>query len=273
MAISGSFKASSGYDVEAGRTRENWGTGVDPGHENPNLPDPGTPPPANPATVPEVPDYVEDYWRLDDPPDYPPADQEPAGHEGIATAAWGTPDMESQAANNRARLVSRGADNTRGATMVSRDWTQTYQAERAQSLPPAGGDPSWDGEARRALRGFNALAINNPGSPEVNGSGDYIRQGYELNWWTNRVVRRTGLTHTRRPIQLNLATVAKETQPLAPGDYSPYSSPYVSRARVVSGISTPVQRREPRPWDEDVTVDAAAGANADDADDYFSGGL
>jgi hypothetical protein len=179
----------------------------------------------------------------------------------------------------RAELV-RGHDQDRGAmvsrfvTKVFRDWTQTFETARTQSLPPpADGSGGATGEARRALRGFNALALNNPGSPEENYSGNYVRQGYEISRWTNRVVRRQGLTHTRRPIQVNLANVAHETEPLDGAEYSPYGSPFVSVARVISGIATPVQRREPRPWDEDATVDAGDQEFAESVHQYLQAGL
>lgn len=280
MSISGSFKASAGYAVEAGRVRENWGEGVDPSHSDPDIPDKGSldvaPPP-----MPGIPDYVageggDGFWTLREPPYFPAWDVEPSGHEGLATPAGGTPDDLAQAENNQAREISRGADNTHRATMVFRDHTQSFETARTQSLapPPDDGTSGLTGVARRTLRtGFNALAINNPGSPEINGSGDYIRQGYEISRWTDRRVPRTGLTHTRRPLHLNLASVAHETQPLGPEDYSPYSSPYVSRARVTSGISTPVQRREPRPWDESAVVDAADQGDAESVAQYTSWGL
>ncbi|MBG0819137.1 hypothetical protein [Planomonospora sp. ID82291] len=277
MAISGSFKASPGYDVEQGRTRENWGRGVDSRHADPNLPDLGSTLVAEPPPMPGLPDSIGEgsgFWTLREPSYLPARDQEPRGHEGLDTPAGGTPDREAQAQNNRAREQNRGAMVYDMATKVFRDHTQTFETARTQSLPPAPDSTAGAvGEARRALRGFNSLGLNNPGSPEENHSGNYTRQGYEISRWTNRTVRRTGLTHTRRPILPNLANVAHETTPLPGGDYSPYGSPFVSRARVTSGIARPVQRREPRPWDEDATVDAGDQAEADSVGQYLSWGM
>lgn len=281
MGISGSFKASPGYAAEQGRTRENWGQGVDPGHEDPSLPDYGSTGMAAPPPMPGTPDYLvagvyePGIYPLKDPPYFPPVDAEPAGHDGYGYPAWGVPDDErSRSEATAARDQDRGAQVYRYVTKVFRDWTQTFETARTQSLaPPADGTGGALGEARRALRGFNALALNNPGSAEENYSGNYIRQGWEISRWTNRTVRRTGLTHTRRPIHLNLANVAHETEPQEGADYSPYGSPFVSRARVTSGISTPVQRREPRPWGEDATVDAADQDFAQSVSEYIRAGL
>lgn len=280
MGISGSFKASPGYAVASGRTRENWGAGADPRHADPTLPDYGSTGVAAPPPMPGTPDYIVSevepgLYPLREPPYFPPIDAEPAGHEGYDYPAWGVPDDDrTRTEATRARDQDRGAQVYRYVSKVFRDWTQTFQTARTQSLaPPADGTGGATGEARRALRGFNALALNNPGSAEENYSGNYTRQGYEISRWTNRRVPRTGLTHTRRPMHLNLANVAHETQPLDAADYSPYSSPYVSRARVTSGISTPVQRREPRPWDEDAVVDAADQADTESTSQYLQAGL
>lgn len=280
MPISGSFKASPGYAVESGRTRENWGTGVDTRHADPDLPDYGSTDVAGPPPMPGTPDYLvatvePGMYPLTEPPYYPPIDQEPAGHDGYDYAPWGVPDdQRSRAELEAGHDQDRGAIVSRYVSKVFRDFTQTFQTARTQSLPPPqDGTGGASGEARRALRGFNALALNNPGSPEENYSGNYIRQGYEISRWTGRRVPRTGLTHTRRPIQLNVATTAAQTQGPTGEDYSPYGSPFLSVARVVSGISTPVQRREPRPWDEDAVVDAADQDAAAYAGEYIRAGL
>lgn len=281
MALTGSFKASPGYAVESGRTRENWGTGSDPRHQDPNLPDYGSTDVAAPPPMPGTPDYLvggvvePGLYPLKEPPYFPPVDIEPNDHEGYDYPAWGVPDSQaSRTELERGHDQDRGAMVSRYVTKVFRDWTQSFQSERRQSLaPPADGTAGIGGEARRALRGFNALALNNPGSPEENYGGNYIRQGYELYRWSLRRVPRQGLTHTRRPIQQNLAALAHETQGPQGDDYSPYGSPFKSVARVVSGIATPVQRREPRPWDEDATVDAGIQGDQESVSQYLQAGL
>lgn len=281
MPISGSFKASPGYAVEDGRTRENWGTGADPRHQDPNLPDYGSTDVASPPPMPGTPDYIvgglvePGLYPLKEPPYFAPVDIEPNNHEGYDYPAWGVPDDEqSRTEATRARDQDRGGMVSRYVSMVFRDWTQSFQSERRPSLDaPADGTGGATGEARRALRGFNALALNNPGSPEENYSGNYRRQGLELYRWSLRRVPRQGLTHTRRPIQQNLAATAHVTEGPQGADYSPYGSPFRSVARVVSGIATPVQRREPRPWDEDATVDAAAQGDGESVSQYLQAGL
>lgn len=277
MPVSGSF---AGRYRPSNNTR-NWGTGVDPDHANPDLPDPGTPPSTRGRLQRSlaVPEYVESYYgtrEIIDPPSGTPWDQEPAEYDDpnqhrAQTLPWGVPD------NNRLRMLSgrlhsqgKGAQWAyRKATMVMRDYTTVNESKRLQSLPgvPQGTGGAISGQALRALRGFNSLAVNNPGSAEVNFSGNYVRQGWELSRWTNRRMPRRRITHEKRVLHLNLAAVAKDT----PGQAGPYSSPFDNYGRFQVGTRAPAQRREPRAWDEDAVTDYSQ----DDTSQYvqFRGGF
>lgn len=241
----------------------NWGTGVDPGHETADVPDLGTPPPV-PYIYREVPPHLQDFFDPEqaEPPYIPEIDQEPAHFDdpeqhNPPTLPRGVKDDDRlRQLSGRLHSVNKGAMRAYSATKVDRDWTTRNETLREQSLP--GTDPAQGtgitGNALRALRGRNSLAVNNPGSPEVSFSGNYVRQGYELSRVTNRRMDRRGLTHTKRELHLNLATTAVDTPP-HPG---PYSSPFRSFADLSKGAQLPWMRREPRPWDEDAVSDGSA---------------
>jgi hypothetical protein len=261
--ISGSFKNSpkaTGY-VPKDNTR-NWGTGVDPGHDRADMPDLGTPPPVRHAKL-LPPEYIEDYYdpERDEPPYFALKDQEPAHFDDpdqhdVETLPWGVPDNDRlRQISGRLHSIRRGAQWAyRTASMVDRDVTTRNVTERLQSLPPGGmpqqGGPITGG-ALRALRGFNSLPVNNPGSPDVSYSGNYTRQGWEISRWTNRRMGRRGISHTKRQLHVNVAATAIDTPP-HPG---PYSSPFASYGDFAVGMQRPAQRREPRPWDEDQVED------------------
>ena len=259
MAFSGNFKARNTSEPYA--PRQNWDTGVEPGHDDPYWGnDLGTPGPSN-APKRMVPALIEDMFDPEtaEPPNYQARDREPKGHGGIGPAARSYRDMDVQAADNAGRSINRGAMDERHADMVFRDHTQTFSSSYDESLPASTGDDDnpGPGQAQRALRGRNSLGLNNPGDPEVNFSGDYLRRGKELNQVSDRRVPRRSLTHTKRDIHLNLAATAKISRGPQGQDYSPYSSPYTSVARMIATASSPMIRREPRPWDENAVSDGS----------------
>lgn len=279
MAYSGSFKKTVAPDYAGTHpARLNWGTGADPGHANPEWgSDQGFPALKNPA-LPEVPTHVEDTYDPEsaESPYFMPSDREPSGHDGYGPAPSRFNPYQEIANDYKRHDADYGADLKNTMPVVMRQYDQTYSSPREQSLPPSSGDgdSGVTGQALRALRGHNALAENNPGSSDVNFSGDYIRQGYEISRLADRRMPRRRLTHTKRDLHLNLASVAQETKPQSGNNYSPYSSPFNGAVgRVASGISAPMQRREPRPWDETAVTDGTEDSYDYDTDQYSSWGL
>lgn len=284
MAYSGAWKnspaATNGEQQRTTLPRENWGTGVDPRHdvETPHdmWTDVGFPAPVSPPFSPALPPYIEDQFNESriPPTASSPQDLEPKGHEGCETAPWGVGDWRSQNTNNIARSKNYGS--ARAAVkrhQIGRDYTQQYDRGRYPSLPAKTGDVPTTGQAIRALRGKNALDLNNPGSPEVNGSGNYRRQGMELVAWANRRMPRKNLTHTKRLLHLNLAATAVPSTPGEGEDYSPYSSPFAGRVTtgMIAKRQTPMMRREPRMWDEDTVTDGTD--QTDESSQFHSWGL
>ena len=255
-AISGTFKTSAryiGYRPPADNSR-NWGTGVDPDHGRSDLPDLGFPSPVEPAFRNWTPPYLEDYFdpAADDLPYLPQREQEPAGHDVPSVPSGYIRDDASQAANGAARMVGRGANTSVGRPTGRRDYGETNVTEMRRSLPPLRGEPGpLTGQALRALRGRNSLEVNNPGSPEVSFSGNYVRQGQEIYRLTNRPMPRRGLSHTKRPLYVNVAATAIDS----PGVESPYSSAFSSAPNMSVGPPVPFLRRQPRPMDEDAVQD------------------
>jgi hypothetical protein len=264
MAFRGNFANTNAVDTAGSHpSRLNWGTGVDPAHGNSAWGnDQGFPALKNPP-LPEGPIHIEDNFDPEtaESPQIPYQDREPSGHDGIGTPQRNRGNLYDGIASDYARHQDdRGATLKGSAHIVMRSIDQTFGTPRTQSLPAStsDGDSGISGQALRALRGRNSLAENNPGNPEVNFSGDYLRQGWEISRITDRVMRRRTLRHTKRAIHLNLASIAMETKPQTGANYSPYSSPFNGAVgRMMSGISQPMQRREPRPWDEDVTTDGS----------------
>lgn len=269
---SGSLVASTRGSYAPGDNAKNWGEGVDARHGTAG-PDLGFPPPA-PHVKLEVPDFIEDQVTLGrEPPYFPDADMETAQYDDIhqhepqpGGLPYGVPD------NDRLRTLSgalhsrlRRIPPYRMATMVARDFTTENESRREQSLPAVRQEGSIAGQSLRALRGFNSLAVNNPGDPEISYSGNYVRQGWDLSRITNRRMPRRGLTHTKRVLHVNTADTAIDTAP-HPG---PYSSSFRNFGRLNVGAYLPSIRREPRPWDEDQANDYSADEQAN----YNSWGL
>lgn len=292
MSYSGIWKNSpaavDGENKRSHQTRDNWGTGSDPrhgqrtGHDVPSDVDPNA---AIQKFEVEIPPAIEEMWNPGtEPPYFPSPYSEPegshAGHDGTNVAPWGivhNPERD-QELNNAARETDRGM--ARWAVqrhMVGRDWSQHFETERQQSLNPSrnNGGSAGPGQAQRALRGKNSLAENNPGSPEVNFSGNYTRSGYEINRWTPRRMARRSITHTRRMLHLNLAAIAMPSAAPEGDGYSVYTSPFDGRTTNLNvGTARSMMRREPRPWDESTVTDGTETAtHQSDYSQYNSWGL
>ncbi len=259
-------------------TRENWGTGVDPGHSDAAWgSDQGFPALTNPV-VPDVPTGVVDAYDpmgVNASPYLLPDEREPSGHNGTGTPPRSSNEYDEIASDTRRHQENFGAMLRHRVDMVMRSVTQTFATPRIPSLNPQTDDASAGatGEARRALRGFNSLAENNPGSPTENYSGNYIRQGFELSRITDRAMPNRTLTHTERPIYLNVASTAHVTSGPTGTNYSPYGSPFRSVAALNVGTSRPMVRREPRQWDESARTDGSEDMYAADTSQYSSWGL
>lgn len=281
MPISGQWKQSprfASYRPDARGTARNWGVGVDPGHSDRTMPHGHPLPP--PVTRLEIPPFIEDMFDVSrQPPAWPDYDTESGDMAGtrpvhlslaqhdVPTLPRGVPD------NDRLRRLSHAAHSAKRrmfpsqtATMVSRGFQDKIETVRLQSLPqtPMGTGGVITGQALRALRGRNSLAINNPGLEDgPSGSGNYVRQGWEISRWTDRPMRRRGITHTKRELHVNVA----ETGVDSPGMPGPYTSPFNSFGSLRVGPAKPGVRREPRPWDEDVATDFTE----DDAAQFVGG--
>jgi hypothetical protein len=264
MAISGTFAASA-RPAPRDNTR-NWGEGADPRHSSIPMADEAFPRPV-PVHRMEIPPFIEDQA---DPgrtaPAWADADTESGDfggtrmpHETLAqhdvpTLPWGVRDNDRlRQLSGRLHDLQRRVFPSQMATKVDRQHDERYSSPRLQSLPmsPMGTTGPITGQALRALRGRNSLAVNNPGSPDVSYSGNYVRQGWDISRWTERRMPRRGLSHTKRELHLNLASTALDS----PGKEGPYSSPFASFPRLNIGPMKPGARREPRPWDEDVVDD------------------
>lgn len=257
--------------------RINWGTGVDPRHSDSAMgTDQGFPSLKEP-TVESVPEFAIDSY---DPAAInaaymPSHDYEPDGHEGTGTPPRTSNRYDEIRSDTARHDEARGATQKNMQPKVMRSVTQTFGSPLLESLPPAADDNSASatGEGRRALRGRNSLGLNNPGSPTVNFSGDYIRQGREQFRITDRRMGRRRMTHTQRAQYLNLADTAHVTRSPEGVNYSPYGSPYDSVARMRSGPERSMMRRDPRKWDEDTVTDGSEQTFAADHSQYLTWGM
>lgn len=276
MAISGSFRTSAryvGYRSDVRGNARNWGTGVEPDHGDRTDSPPGFPAPA-PVHRLESPPFIEDMFDPSrTPPAWPDADTESGDMAGtrpveqslaqhdVPTLPWGVRD------DDRLRRLSEAAHSAQKrvfpsqmATKVARGFLDRVESVRLQSLPqtPMGTGGVITGQALRSLRGRNSLAVNNPGTEDGPDTGNYVRQGWDLSRWTDRPMRRRGISHTKRELHVNVA----ETGIDSPGMPGPYTSPFPSFGSLRVGTARPGVRREPRPWDEDVADDFTAGGGA-----------
>jgi hypothetical protein len=277
MGFSGKFVRTSTNNTRFSG-RENWGTGVDPRHSQSAMgSDQGFPSLKKPH-VPSVPIGVEDSYdpsAANADTRVLPAEREPRGHNSTGPTPYSSNEYSEIRAYTKRHQDNLGATLKNTYHMVMRSVTQTFGTPRVQSLDLATDDSSATatGDARRALRGKNSLAENNPGSPEVNHSGNYNRRGYEVYRWTDRRMARRTLTHTQRPVYLNVASTAHVTTSPQGSNYSPYGSPFPSVARLTSGTERPMMRREPRLWDESARTDGSEDAYSADTSQFNSWGL
>lgn len=255
-AISGSFKASpryQGYDEKD--PTDNWGAPVDMRHNDPSFMAYGGRFPEAAIPSESVPPALEDMFNPGaEPPYYPDPDREPRTHDTPNVPSAGIKEPRASAVASAARERGYGEENIyKRSDKVARDATETHESPRVQSLPP-GNDQTAPGQAQRAMRGKNSLPLNNEGSPEQNYSGNYTRQGFELFRWTNRTMPRRKLTHTKRPLYLNVAQVATETPGATGSGWTPYASDVTSVSTQRVGPKTPAIRQEPPPWDENAVM-------------------
>ena len=256
MAYSGKFVRNRTTNTVKSSSR-NWGTGVDPGHMQSAMGDDQGFPALTGVKSAHVPANVVDAYDpagVNADPNLRAPEMEPNGHDGYGAPARTSNVYDGIRSDTRRHETNFGATLKNTATMVMRSVTQTFGSPRIPSLGLQTDDASGSnsGEARRALRGFNSLAENNPGSPDVNFSGDYNRAGLELFRWTERSMPNRTLTHTLRPSYVNTAKVANVSMP---GNGSPYGSPFPSVASLNVGTARPMQRRDPRVYMEDAVTD------------------
>jgi hypothetical protein len=274
VAIRGTFKRN--IPVNSNRpTRLNWGQSADSRHSSSATGnDHGFPAPTN-APIKLVPANLIDGY---DPEGInakytQPSEREPSGHGGTGKPPRSANPYEQQRADGARHQENFGATLKNTAAMVMRSITQTFGSPLVESLPPAPDDTaSLTGGARRALRGFNGYALNNPGDPLVNGSGNYVRRGRELFRLTDRSMKPVSLSHTKRPIYINLAQSALVTQGPSGRQYSPNTSPYTSVGQFRAGTEKPMLRREPPMWDQSAVSDGSESL-ASDSSQYLSWGL
>lgn len=277
MAYSGNLVRTTTVDSNF-KPRENWGTTADPGHAIPTWGSDQGVPALKQFRKGVTPENVEDHYNpsgVNADPSILPPEREPGGHQATGTPSRTSNEYDNIRSDTQRHSIDLGAMLLNSATIVMRSVTARFGSPLVQSLPPQSDDDSATstGEARRALRGFNSLAENNPGSPTENYSGNYIRQGRELIRINDRSMPTRTLTHTYRPVYLNVATTANETTSPLGTSYSVYSSPYTSVASLNAGTQRPMARREPRMWDQSAVTDGSEDSYAADASQFVSWGM
>lgn len=275
MAYSGNLVRTTTVESNF-KARENWGTTADPGHAQPTWGSDQGFPALKQFRMGVTPENVEDQYNpsgVNADPNIIAPDHEPKGHDGVGAPSRTSNQYDEIRADTAKHSMSFGAMMLNQATIVMRSVTARFGSPLVESLPPQTDDTSASatGEARRALRGFNSLAENNPGSPYENYSGNYIRQGRELVRINDRSMPTRTLTHTYRPVYLNLAATANETTSPQGTSYSVISSPFTSVAALNVGTNRPMQRREPRAWDETAVTDGSEYAS--DTSEFRAWGL
>lgn len=277
MAYSGNLVRTTTVDSNF-KPRENWGTTADPGHAIPTWGSDQGVPALKQFRKGVTPENVEDHYNpsgVNADPSILPPEREPSGHQATGTPSRTSNEYDNIRSDTQRHSIDLGAMLLNSATIVMRSVTARFGSPLVQSLPPQTDDDSAtsSGEARRALRGFNSLAENNQGSPTENYSGNYIRQGRELIRINDRSMPTRTLTHTYRPVYLNVATTANETTSPLGTSYSVYSSPYTSVASLNAGTQRPMSRREPRMWDQSAVTDGSEDSYAADTSQFVSWGM
>jgi hypothetical protein len=150
----------------------------------------------------------------------------------------------NRVAANRARSRDKGAARWRLLRPLQLDEGER-DTDRLEVLP------SNPGSRVGVVRGDNSYPENNP---EGDGAGGPVRNGFRVQRWYNRRIPMHYRTHDVRAVRDHLAATGKDTPALALGNR--YSSPFSSMASGRSRTAkSPVSRRVPRPWDDDVLSD------------------
>lgn len=277
MAYSGNLVRTTTVESNF-KPRENWGTTADPGHAVRSWGSDQGFPALKQFPKGVTPENVEDHYDplgVNADPNLIAPEREPSGHQTYGSPSRSSNEYDNIRSDTERHSTNMGAMLLNTATIVMRSVTARFGSPLIQSLPPQSDDASASssGEARRALRGFNSLALNNPGSPIGDDTGNYIRQGRELVRINDRSMPTRTLTHTYRPVYLNVATTAKETTSPQGNSYSINSSPYTSVAALNVGTKRPMQRREPRMWDQSAVTDGSEDAYANDTSQFNAWGM
>ncbi|TDC20619.1 hypothetical protein E1265_21350 [Streptomyces sp. 8K308] len=214
-------------------------------HESPDHLEPGSRPPYAAPRLQPAPPTVEDPGTAYDPvwPSQAPGlvlDHERITHDGDGGAGGGQSLYAAQAAGNAARSRDLGAAARQlHEEPVERARDETYATERLTVAPVSAGSRV------ATLRGRNSLPENNP---------DGFRPGIRVQRWVNRRIWLRHRRHDLRPLAPLVAAAAVDSPALEEGNR--YTSPFgwMQRARKRHVIS-PMQRRNPRDWDEAVTTD------------------
>lgn len=126
-----------------------------------------------------------------------------------------------------------------------------------------------NGSRMALLRGANAYAENNPydtsqhtqglpnaaTAPRVGWTGER-RPGMRVQRWSERKIPMHRPVHSSRAFGWHVAKTAQDAPALAAGEGNQYSTPYAALANMRQRIaSTPMQRRDPRMWDDSAVTD------------------
>jgi hypothetical protein len=219
-------------------------------HMNPVPDTEGSRPPWAAVDGEEVPAYLTDLGRSYDldgarAPGLVLTTEPTDDHDAGVSLAGGQSYAAARAQGHAARSVDRGAavrETYRARRIRASDEVRTTAAIEVE--PISGGSRVF------ALRGDNSLPENNP---------DGFRNGLRVQRWTERRIPGTSRReHNAYPARTRTARGPNVSPAAAPGEANRYASPYglnqLSRTRV---MASPMARRTPRAWDEDVVTDGA----------------
>ncbi len=170
---------------------------------------------------------------------------EAEGHDAGTSTGGGQTAAAARAQGNAARSRDRGAPReqlfapVRARAVDEQRETEMYVLE-----------PSSAGSRTAALRGRNSLPENNP---------DGYRVGQRVRRWQDRKIPGGGLRrHSLHPLRVNTAPAPNVSPAPEPGAANRYASPFsLNISSRVRTQQSPVARRVPRAWDEDVVTDAS----------------
>lgn len=216
--------------------------------------EPGAPPREPPAHLGDVPGYLADDGTGYDPVTTAQApgivyDVEPTEDHQDGTGAGGGQSMEAaRRQGHLARTQDRGA-TARQISEPKR--ARAHDEVRTTNMLVV--EPISAGSRVAVLRGRNSLPENNP---------DGFRVGQRVQRWQERKIPMSKLRrHDLRPLHVMTAAAPNDSpapvgidQPTAGISLSPFSSNVYSRTRL---SQSPLARRVPRPWDEDVVNDGS----------------